>query len=166
MSLVARHKKLSFYGVPSGTDGTITFHRMTKFTTFSQSKNPKEYSRQYVDEPHTQSDVVGFSPSISYAFDRHSENVVHKDMIAIADDELLGDDAVRTLLLVDTVTGEAIQRDYAVLPNSEGDSLDAYTYSGDFKCKGDKVKGTATSSDDWKTVTFTPNPPATSGASS
>lgn len=153
--IVARHKKLAFYGVP-GTDNKLTFHRMKKFTTLSQSKNPVEYNRQYVDEPHTQSDVVGYSPSISYAFDRHSEDVVHKDMITITDGELVGDEAVRTLILVDTVTGEAIQRDYAVLPNTEGDNLNAYTYSGDFKCKGDKVLGTAASTDEWQTVTFTP----------
>lgn len=82
----ARHKKLAFYGVP-GTDGKITLHRMKKFTTLSMSKNPTEYNRQYVDEPYTQSDVVGYSPSISYAFDRHSEDVVHKDLIAITDGE-------------------------------------------------------------------------------
>ncbi len=153
--IVARHKKLAFYGVP-GTDNKLTFRRMKNFTTLSQSKNPTEYNRQYVDEPHTQSDVVGYSPSISYAFDRHSESEVHKDMITITDGELVGDEAVRTIILVDTITGEAIQRDYAVLPNTEGDNLNAYTYSGDFKCKGEKVLGTAATTDEWQTVTFTP----------
>lgn len=155
MGLVARHKKLAFYGVPGGTDGAVTYHRMTKFTSFNQSKNPKEYNRQYVDEPFDETDVVGFAPSISYGFDRHTNIAVHDDIISITDGELIGDDAVRSIILVDTITGEAYQRNYSVIPNSEGDNLNAYTYSGTLKCKGESVKGTAASEDDWQTVTFT-----------
>lgn len=154
MSFVARHKKLAFYGVP-GIDSEIVYHRMKKFTSLSQNKNPKEYSRQYVDEPITESDIVGYSPSISFSFDLHRNNAVHEDMVKIADHELVGDEAVRSIILVDTVTGEAIKRDFAVLPSSEGDNTNAYTYSGDFKCKGVAVYGTAVSEDDWLTITFT-----------
>lgn len=55
--IVERHKILAFYGVP-GTNDAVTYHRMKKFTQFSHSKNPIEYSRQYVDEPFQQTDVV------------------------------------------------------------------------------------------------------------
>lgn len=151
--LQPRHKMLAFYGVPSDT-GTVTLTRMRKFTQLSQSKNPVEYNRQYTDEPVQQTDVVGYAPSLDYAFDKHRNLPVHQDMIKITNHELVGDDAVRQLVLVDTDTNEAISRDYAVIPNTEGDNINVYTHSGTFKCKGDKVLGTATSNDNWETITF------------
>lgn len=154
MAIQARHKNLAFYGIPSST-GTVKYVRMEKFTQFSQSKNPMEYSRQYVDKPFQQTDVVGFSPSIDYAFDKHSDLEVHKDIIQVTNHECIGEDAVRTIILVDTDTGDAIKREYAVIPNTEGDNINIYTHSGSFKCKGKAVFGQASSEDDWKTCTFT-----------
>ena len=46
----------------------------------------------------------------------------------------------------------AVQRLYA---NGEGDKVEAYTRAGDFKCRGPQVFGEVTSTDAWKTVTFT-----------
>lgn len=151
--IIPRHKMLAFYGVPS-TDGEVTFHRMSKFTSLSQSKNPIEHSRQYVDEPFSQTDVIGYAPSIDYAFDRHSGNEVLTDIVDIGDRELVGDEAVRPIIWVDVETGKATKRDYSVIPNTEGDNINIYTHSGTLKCRGDKVHGTATSSDNWQTVTF------------
>lgn len=152
--LVARHKKVAFYGVPNNSGGT-TFHRMPKFTQINQSKNPITYDRQYVDEPFQQSDVVGYSPSIAYAFDYHRNCPVQEDIIKITDSELIGDEAVREIIVVDIETGTASKRPYSVIPNTEGDNINVYTYSGDFKCKGEKIAGTASSSDNWQTITFT-----------
>ena len=61
-----------------------------------------------------------------------------------------------TIITVDTSTTPAVayKREYTVIPSSEGDNINVYTYSGTLKVKGEKVKGTATSSDDWQTVTF------------
>lgn len=158
--LVQRAQKVMFYGVP-GTDGASTYKRMKGFTDQSTSKNPKEYTRQYVDELFEQTDVVGYSPSTSYGFDQYAGNPVHDDIVKITNDELVGNDAIRTLILVDisgltegTKTAPAVSRAFSVIPDSEGGSLDAYTYTGNFKSKGAKVKGTATTEDDWQTVTF------------
>lgn len=153
-TIVARHKKLAFYGVPEKEGDTVKYYRMPKFTQLSQSKNPIEYSRQYVDEPFQETDITGYSPSIAYAFDYHRGCEVQKDIVAITDGELIGDDAVRSIIVVDTETEEAIKRDYAVIPGTEGDNINIYTYNGTFKCKGEKVIGTATSTDNWQTVTF------------
>ncbi len=161
MSIVERHKILAFYGVP-GTNGEVTYHRMKKFTQFSHSKNPIEYSRQYVDEPFQQTDVVGFSPAYSYAFDKHTDMPVQTDMVSITNEEKLGDEAVRTIILVDlttvtgttTVTADAYKRDYSVIPNTEGDNINIYTYSGDLKARGEQEKISVTSADDWQTVTI------------
>ena len=155
--LVGRSEMLAFYGVPTTSGGatTITYHRMTKFTAFPISKNPKEYNRNYVDEEHDTTDIVGYSPSINYSFDRYRNNPVHDDIIEIANKELIGDDAVRSIIIVDTKTNEALKRDYSVIPSSEGDNVDVYTYSGDVKCHGALIKGTVTTSDDYQTVVFT-----------
>lgn len=162
-TLVKRSSKVAFYGVPEGTSGeggsgtTVTYYRMTGFTDMSTSKNAKEYSRQYIDEDFEQSDVIGYSPSISYGFDRYKNNVVHDDITRISDDELTGSDAVRPIIIVDTTVASgvnAIKRDFAVIPDSEGDGTDTYAYSGNFKVKGAKVKGTATISEDGETLTF------------
>lgn len=157
-TLVKRSDKVAFYGIKAEQGNTYTYHRMQGFTDMSTSKNPIEYSRQYVDEDFEQADVVGYSPSIAYGFDQFAGNAVHEDIAKISDDELLGSAAIRPIVLVDLTKASgvnAVKRDFAVIPDSEGDSTDAYTYSGNLKVKGDKIKGTATSADGWKTITFT-----------
>ena len=135
MAIAKRSSKVAFYGV--STDDGVVYHRMSGFTEFATSKNPIEYSRQYVDEEMEVTDVVGYAPSVSYEFDLFDDNPVHKDMAAIADKKA------------------AIKREFSVIPDGEGASMDAYTYSGSLKVKGEKVFGTAESTDGWKTCVFT-----------
>ncbi|MDO4618452.1 MAG: hypothetical protein Q4B31_02900 [Clostridia bacterium] len=151
--ILKRSDKIAFYDV----DGTYT--RMRGFTDFSMSKNPTEYSRKYVDEVSERNDVVGYNPAIAFAFDRFSDDLVHTDMVKIADEEIVGGDAVRSILIVDlTEEGEsgfkALKRNFAVIPDREGNDSDTYTYSGSLKSNGDIVKGYATSDDNWQTATF------------
>ncbi len=155
--IVKRYKKLAFYGVPDEDGGGIVFHRMRGFDEISTSKNPKEYSRQYVDEEFEQTDVVGYTPSISFGFDRFSDDQVHTDIIGIFDEEKVGADAVRAIIMVDMADDKnsAIKREFAVIAENEGNGLEAYKYSGAFRVKGDKIFGTATSNDGWQTCTFT-----------
>lgn len=158
-NLVKRCDKLAFYGVKSGSE-TI-YKRMSGFTDMSVSKNAKEYTRQYIDEEFEQSDVVGYSPSIAFAFDSYSDNDVHNDIIKISDEELTGSDAVRDIIIVDTTNGNntegyyAIKRSFAVVLEGEGNGTEAYQCSGTFKVKGEKTFGKATTLDDWATCTFT-----------
>ncbi len=156
--IVKRYKKLAFYGVPTaGGEGSYTFYRMKGFDEISTAKNPREYSRQYVDEEFEQTDVVGYTPSITFGFDRFSGDAVHGDIIEIFDNEKVGADAVRPIIMVDMADNEnhAIKRDFAVIAENEGNGLDAYKYSGTFRVKGDKIFGKATSNDGWQTCTFT-----------
>lgn len=157
-NLIKRSDKLAFYGVSDGNN--TKYMRMTGFTDMSISKNPKEYTRQYIDEEFEQSDVVGFSPSISFTFDAYSDNEVHNDIMEISNKELTGSDAIREIIIVDVanVSGEskykAIKRTFAVIPDSEGNGTEAYQCSGTFKVKGEKVFGCATSNDDWASCEF------------
>ena len=159
MAIKKRHEILAFYGIKYESSGQISvaYKRMTKFTQLTQNKNPIEYSRQYVDEAYQFSDVVGYAPSIDYAFDAHSSNEVQEDIIKITNDEALGDDADRTIIIVDTTTGEAISREYSVVPSTEGDNANIYTYSGSFKARSAPGFGTASSQDGWRTATYIPS---------
>lgn len=159
--LVTRDKKVAFMAV-GGKDETI-FTRMTKFTSMSKSSNPVEYSRTYVDEAAERSDVTGYAPSIAYGFDQYENNEVHNDIISITEGEKVGDDAIRTILIVDftapvtasdTTKYKAVKRNYSVIPDSDGGDENAYTYSGNFKASGAKEEVTVTSTDEWKTCTI------------
>ncbi len=154
-----RSDKVAFMSV-SGSEGT-TFSRMTGFTELSTSKNAKEYNRQYVDEKSERSDVVGYAPSMSYKFDREEDNAVHDVLVDIADSEKIGNDAHVRIVVVDLISDigtdgnfDAVCREFSVIPNSEGDSNDAYTYSGTLKACGDRIKGVAKTTDGWQTITF------------
>lgn len=145
-------KKLAFYE----TNRNI-FHRMEGFTDLSYSQNPKEYSRQYVDEEFESTDIVGYAPAISYSFDRYTGNEVLSDIVKITENEYIGDLMKRRIVTVDLSgigdgSGNAKMRDYAVIPDSNGDTTDCLTYSGNFKAKGLLIDCTATSNDDWQTI--------------
>lgn len=158
--LVPRTGKVAFYKVP----GSEKFTRMEGFTDLSNSKNAKEYTRHYVDEDSDRTDTTGYASSTAYAFDRYDGNEVLDDIVEIHEDEKIGDDAVRPIIQVDmtTVTGtggkqtaQGRMRDYAVIPDADGDSTDAMTYSGTFKSRGELENVTVESTDGFQTVTVT-----------
>ena len=49
---------------------------------------------------------------------------------------------------------EARKRLVAVVPGSDGDNADTYSYSGTLKSKSDSIKGVATLDADKKSLTF------------
>lgn len=157
--MIKRSEKLAFMQVTES--GNAVFKRMTEFTELSVSKNPKEYSRKYVDEAAERNAVIGYSPAISYKMDFNPENSVHKEFANIADRELTGEDAVKYIVIVDLTSDDgegvcnAVKRAFSIIPSAEGDDSDTYTLSGNMKASGEIVFGTCESSDDWQTVTFT-----------
>lgn len=159
VKLVKRSDIVNFMKV-----GTMeTFNRMKYFPTMSKSKEPEEYERQYYDEKSKRTDVVSMSESIEFEMDRHTNDEVHQRIVEIFDKELLGDDANVTLCTVNftepgTAEGsfKARIREYAVVPEGEGDGNEAYKHTGTFKSKGDIIEGEATSTDEWQTCTFIP----------
>ena len=153
--IVKRFERLAFYGVPN-SNGGYTYHRMKGFDSLSTSKNPKEYSRQYIDEEFEQTDVVGYTPSISFGFDLFTDDEVHADIAGIFDGEKTGAEAVRPIVTVDMTGTEktALKREFAVIADSEGDGTDAYRYTGLFRAKGEIENGVAASTDSWQTCTF------------
>lgn len=137
--LVKRSQRVAYMDTAAST-GPASFERMTGFTSITNAKNPKEYSRQYVDMDTETSDVVGYAPAIEYSFDRYSGNPVHEKIAKIHDGELLGNDTHVDIVTVDlfkkSSAGEkyhAVKRTYAVIPDSDGDGTDALIYSGSLK---------------------------------
>lgn len=158
--IVRRSQRVAFMDTDK-TGSSPELARMTGFTTMTNSKNPKEYSRQYVDEDAERSDVVGYAPSIEFSYDRHTNTPVHERLSEIHDRELMGDDAHVNIVNVDLFTADeqkrckATKRTYAVIPDTDGDGTDAMIYSGTFKSVSGIEEGYATSEDNWKTATYT-----------
>lgn len=159
--LVKRHQRVAFMDTDT-TGSAPKFERMTGFTSMTNSKNPTEYSRQYVDRESEDTDVVGYSPSVSYSFDRHTNTPVHERIAKVHDGELTGSDALVDILIVDIFAQSGTENDsyvarkrtYAIIPDADGDGNDALIYTGSFKSKSDVEEGTATLSDDGKIATY------------
>lgn len=157
--LVKRSDKVSFFGNMS--TGTEVFNRMRGFTTMSGSKNAIEYTRHYVDEEFETTDVTGYSPSIEFGFDQYVNDLVHDELVEILDGEATGTEARRNIVTVDfsqpTAGGKykAIKREYSIIGDADGDSMDAYTYSGTFRVSGKRITGEAALNSDSSVATFT-----------
>ncbi len=157
LTIIGRSAKVAFLDVGSTTP---SLKRMRGFTSLPTSKNPKEYSRQYVDESFERTDVTGINTQVDFAFDQLQGDDVHDKLVDIINGEKILSDAIVTLCFVD-MSGEAspfpaFTREFTVIPGTEGDSFVAYTFSGSFKASGPIVEGTATLSADSLTATFTP----------
>lgn len=159
--LVRRSQRVAFYGVPVDSGEATDFARMQHFTSLTESKNPVTYERQYVDKDSQDSDVTGYGTALEYGFDHHQNDPVLKDLAAVQDDEMKGED--RDIVVVDFFDkGEttkddefvARKRTYSILPDSSGDGTDALQYSGSFAVKTDIVKGYAKVAADQKSCTF------------
>lgn len=159
--MVKRCQRVAFMNTDT-TGSAPKYERMTKFSSLSNSKNPKEYSRQYVDQEFEESDVVGYAPSISYSFDRHTNTPVHEMIAKIHDGELTGTETLADIVVIDLFdpvgstedTYTARKRTWAVIPDADGDGSDALVYTGSFKAKSSVETGTATLSADGKTLTY------------
>ena len=101
--MVKRHQRVAFMNTDK-TGSSPKYERMTRFTSMKNSKGAKEYSRQYVDKESEDTDVVGYSPSIEYSFDRYTNTPVHDRIAEIHDGEKTGSDALVDIVIVDLFT--------------------------------------------------------------
>lgn len=152
--LVQRAKKVAYAN--TGTTDAPTWTRMKGFTSLSKSKNPIEYSRQYVDEFFETTDATGMSESMEFEMDQYTNDAVHAKIVDIFDKEKVGDDANLEIMVVDysaagtgTGTNEypALRRTYGVIPDTEGDGTESYKYSGSFKAKTPVTVAVVTATD-------------------
>ena len=122
------------------------------FTSFSQNKNPKEYTYWHFDEPVEYSDVVGYSPSFSFTADIHSDNPVIAELMRITDHELTGADARREIVVINKWDSlapgvfRAYKRTYSIACGSSADRGDVMTLSGTMRVCGRLMCGAYDSS--------------------
>lgn len=160
--LVSRSEMRSYMN--TGTTAAPAFAMIGEgFTSLSEAKNPKEYSRQYVHERTERTDVVGYAPAISYSVDIYTNNPVIKKIRDVTDQELIGTDAQVEIVTaehfgdaaVDETALTAYKRTYAIIPDAKGDGTEALVYTGTFKAVGDIVKGKFNAKDG--SMAFTPD---------
>lgn len=149
MSLVLRCQYAAYMNC--GTGDTEDFNLIGEgFTSFPESKNPKEYTRKYIHEKTERSDVIGYAPSISYSCDVITGDPVIEKIIDITDNEKLGSDTHVDIVTVNLWESEgegtyvAYKRKYAVVPDAKGDGVEAMIYTGTLKAVSEVVKGTFT----------------------
>lgn len=131
-------------------EGDATYNLIGEgFTTFPESKNPKEYSRKYVNYKTEKTDVIGYSPSIAYSCDVITGEPCVEEIVEITDGEYVGTATHRKIVSVNCWEetendGEykAVMREYAIIPDGKGDGTDAMIYTGTMKAVGDKIEGT------------------------
>lgn len=146
--LVLRYQWESY--MECGTGDSKKFELIGEgFTTFPEAKNPKEYTRKYINYKTEKTDVIGYSPSISYSCDVITGEPVVEEIIEITDNELVGTDTHRDIVSVNcweetetAGTYKAFKRTYAIIPSNKGDGTDAMIYTGTMKAVGDVVIGT------------------------
>lgn len=157
--LVNRSEVRSYMNTAASGSTTPTYTLMGEgFTSLNESKNPKEYSRQYVHENTERTDVTGYAPSIAYSVDIYTNNPVIQRIRNVTDNELVGTDSQVDIVTVEHFEGTettrpATKRAYSIIPDSKGDGTDALIYTGTFHAVSDIVKGTWSES----TSTFSPN---------
>lgn len=118
------------------------------FTAFNESKNAKEYSRQYVHMTTELTDVIGFSPSIGYASEIYTEDAVCQHVVRVTDNEYVGAAAqvdIVAVNLFDQIGANvyrAYKRRYTIVPDGKGDGVEALVYTGNLKAVSDLIPGT------------------------
>lgn len=155
MQIYNRADIVNFMGL---TEKATSYIRMQGFTEAGRSLNASTYDRRYVDEKTERSDVTSYATEIGYALDRIVGNAVHNVIAKVHGEEIVGFSVpIVTVNFNEEMENgfKARMRLWSVQPDADGDSTEAYTYSGSFKANGDMIEGYATSNDGWQTVTFT-----------
>lgn len=151
-TLIMRYQFASYMGcLVEGTGGATTeeYNLIGEgFTQLAESKNPQEYSRKYISDKTTRTDLTGFAPQYDYTMDYIDGDKVVAEIAKITDNEILGTAARRNIVSVNLwsdPTGaacEAKKRPYAIIPNQKADGTDALVYTGSMKAAGDFIDGT------------------------
>lgn len=150
-ALVMRYQWASY--MKCGKGDTAAFALIGEgFTSFPESKNPKEYSRKYINYQTEKTDVIGYAPSIAYSCDVITGDPVVQEIVKITDAEAVGSDTHRDVVSVNMwepvdegdspKVFKASKRTYAIVPAGKGEGTDAMIYTGTMKAVSDMVIGT------------------------
>lgn len=132
--------------------------KLEGFSEFGLDSGAQSYIRKYFSEKQKSVDITESLPEISYAFDRMTENRVHNELSCIADQGLIGKDAVKEFVFVDFSKGvgrhPALMQSF-VVKSSERFGKDGFlTYSGKLIAKDKLKNGHFILNDDLKSGEF------------
>ncbi len=154
-----RSDVVNFMGL---TADATEYTRMKGFTSAEDSTNVETDETKYVDEKNKRKRTTGYATEKSYEADRIVGNEIHNLLAQVQ--ELEKTDVNVPIVTVDfnkegTTSGTyyARRRLYNVIPDSAGGDENKYTISGALGANGEIEEGEATSTDGWKTCTFTTN---------
>ncbi len=152
-----RSDVVNFMGL---TANATEYVRMKGFTSAEDSTNVETDETKYVDEKNKRKRTTGYATEKSYEADRIVGNKIH-DLLAEVQ-ELEKTDVNVPIVTVDfnkegktSDSFKARRRLYSVIPDSSGGDENKYTISGTLGANGEIEEGEATSTDNWKTCTFT-----------
>lgn len=152
-----RSDVVNFMGL---TADATEYTRMKGFTSAEDSTNVETDETKYVDEKNKRKRTTGYATEKSYEADRIVGNKIHNLLAQVQ--ELEKTDVNVPIVTIDfnkegTTSGTyyARRRLYNVIPDSAGGDENKYTISGTLGANGEIEEGEATSSDNWKTCTFT-----------
>lgn len=171
--LILRHKVLTFMKPKAvGEEKQVNdkFYLLYGFTELSESANPQEYSRKYINESYERTDVIGMTKSNSFNLDYHEGDPVHADIKNMYDKELTGTETEREFVTIETYKDvtftlksemartqkqgkkAVLRKSTIIISDMAGE--EAITYAGTFNVSGDRVEGVAVTEDNWETCTF------------
>jgi len=152
-----RSDVVNFMGL---TADATEYLRMKGFTSAEDSTNVETDETKYIDEKNKRKRTTGYATEKSYEADRIVGNKIHNLLAEVQ--ELEKTDVNLPIVTVDfnkegATSGAyyARRRLYNVIPDSAGGDENKYTISGTFGGNGEIEEGEATSTDNWKTCTFT-----------
>lgn len=116
------------------------------FTNLTQLKEPSEYTRKFINDENTTTDVIRYASEVQYEVDVFSPNPVIRMILTITDEELL---SVRTdvvTVYADDIVARpayctAFRRRYLIVPEQIGDDVDVLRTGGRMIAYGEKEDG-------------------------
>lgn len=116
------------------------------FTNLTQLKEPSEYTRKFINEENTTTDVIRYASEVQYEVDVFSQNPVIRMILGITDAELL---SVRTdvvTVYADDIVAKpayctAFRRRYLIVPEQLGEDVEVLRTSGRMIAYGEKEDG-------------------------
>jgi len=157
LKIYNRHDIVNFMGLTADAEEYL---RMKGFTSAEDSTNVETDETKYVDQKNKRKRTTGYASEKSYEADRIVGNKIHERLAQVQ--ELEETDVNLPVVTVDfnkesTTKGTfyARRRLYSVIPDSAGGDENKYTISGTLGANGEIEEGEATSTDGWKTCTFT-----------
>lgn len=116
------------------------------FTNLTQLKAPSEYTRKFIINDDTTTDIIRYESEVQYTIDVFSEDPVIRMIIGITDAELLSARTDVVTVYRDEVVAlpaycKAFRRKYLIIPQQIGDDIELLRTNGRMVAYGEREDG-------------------------